>query len=250
MRKKNRITGRGGFIVVVIVSISLIGIIILYNQLSGTEIDEQDYLYYNNVNITWHGWACFKIKTENLIIFIDPYDITPEQVEIADIVIITHHHFDHLSVPDILNVTEPQTTEIYYPDACSARLTDLNSSYNHNIVAPYDNITVNGISLEFVPSYDDGAHHVSFGLVGIIIDLGETRIFHPGDTKNIPELEVINTDIALIPIYNMEEALGMVTSIKKNSDLKYVIPIHFNDIEDAVEFIQRADCHSILLINL
>lgn len=250
MQKKNRITGRSGVIFGIIIAISLIGIIILYNQLSGTEISEQDYLFYNNVNITWHGWACFKIKTENLIIFIDPYDITPEQVEIADIVIITHHHFDHLSVPDILNVSEPQITEIYYPDICSANLRDLNSSYNLNIVAPYDNISVNGITLEFIPSYDDGAHHVTLGLVGVIIDLGETRIFIPGDTKNIPELEAIKTDIALIPIYNMEEALEMVTSIKKNSDLKYVIPMHFNDIEDAFEFIQRADCHSILLKNL
>lgn len=250
MRQKNLITARGGIIFVVIISISLIGIVILYNQLSGTEIIEQDYLYYNNVNITWNGWGCFKIKTDNQIIFIDPYDITPEQVEIADIVIITHHHFDHLSLPDILNVSEPLTTEIYYPDFCSANLGDLNSSYNHNIVAPYDNITVNGISLEFVPSYDNGAHHVIFGLVGVIIDFGETRIFHPGDTKNIPELESINTDIALIPIYNMEEALEMVTSIKKSSDLKYVIPMHFKDIEDAFEFIQKAECHSILLKNL
>jgi L-ascorbate metabolism protein UlaG (beta-lactamase superfamily) len=250
MRKKNLITVIGGFIFVVIISISLIGIIILNNQLSGTEIIEQDYLYYNNVKITWHGWACFKIKTDDLIIFIDPYDITPEQVEIADIVIVTHHNFDHLSLPDILNVSEPLTTEIYYPDICSANLRDLNSSYNHNIVAPYDNTSVNGISLEFVPSYDDGAHDVAFGLVGVIIDFGETRIFHPGDTDKIPELESINTDIALIPIYNMEEALSMVTSIKKSSDLKYVIPMHFNDIKDAFEFIQRAECNSILLKNL
>ncbi|MHA2110357.1 MAG: MBL fold metallo-hydrolase [Candidatus Hodarchaeales archaeon] len=243
---------KGVFLVIVILIASFLVLVVINQQLAEDEIVRQDFLYYNGVNITWYGFGSFKFKTDNLTIFIDPYDISSVQVEVADVIIITHHHSDHLSVNDLLNLSIPSITEMYYPEYCSQFLTDINNSFNKNIVSPYDNITVKGITLNFVPSYtiDGGTHKRELGLLGVNIDFGGVRIFHPGDSDNIPEFESINTDIALIPIYFMDEALDIVVSINTLSNLKYAIPMHYYTINEAKEFEKKADCYTIILNNL
>ncbi len=252
MEQTKLISIKGVIIILVIVSVSIGFFIIINSQLTEDKVIQQDYLVYYGVNITWYGSASFKLKTDNLTIYIDPYEITLDQVEKADILIITHHHYDHLSLNDILNISDPLNTEIYYPEWCTTYLINLNSSYKHNIVSSYDNITIKGITLNFIPSYTiySGSHMKDLGLIGVNIDFGAVRIFHPGDSDDIPEFRSVVTDIALIPIYNMEAALDIVLSLEKVSKLKYAIPMHYNSMENALEFVKKTTCKTIILTSL
>ncbi|MFX0174448.1 MAG: MBL fold metallo-hydrolase, partial [Candidatus Hodarchaeota archaeon] len=77
-------------------------------------IIEEKFLYYNGVNITWYGQAAFKLKTSELVVYIDPYTMGNE-AEKADIVIGTHDHIDHLSPADVMRVADPTRSILYTP---------------------------------------------------------------------------------------------------------------------------------------
>ncbi len=232
-----------------IVITSFTVLIILNNQDNNEKLTKHDFLFQNGVNITWCGGVGFKFKTEDLTIFIDPVNISLNQIEPADIIIVTHHHSDHLSIEDMTKIAFPSITEFFYPEFCNVYFEEFNSSFTKHDVLPYENFIIKGIELDFVPSYTitSTTHMKDFNLVGVNINFGDLRIFHPGDTENIPELQSIVTDIALVPIYNMDYGVGIVDYLKTSSELDYVIPMHYNDIEDAKEFIKEIDTPYLIL---
>ena len=59
---------------------------------------------YKNIKVEWLGHASFKISN-NLKIYIDPYDLKNEQ-EKADLIFITHEHYDHCSISDIKKIVK------------------------------------------------------------------------------------------------------------------------------------------------
>ena len=63
---------------------------------------------YDKLSITWSGHAGFKIIYGNMKVYIDPYKLskTYEKISDADIVLITHNHFDHLSIEDLKDIIE------------------------------------------------------------------------------------------------------------------------------------------------
>jgi len=70
---------------------------------------------YNGVEIVWLKHAGFKIKG-SVIVYIDPYDI-PEELEKADLILVTHNHFDHMDVKSIKKISKSDTT-VVHPTGC------------------------------------------------------------------------------------------------------------------------------------
>ena len=112
-------------------------------------------------------------------------------------------------------------------------------------VAPGDKLTVQGIPIEAVAAYNTNKHFhpKADGKVGFIITLNEMRIYHTGDTDDIPEMSAIEPDIALVPVsgtYVMtaEEAAKAVN--EKIKPKKLAIPMHYGSIvgskKDAAKF--------------
>jgi L-ascorbate metabolism protein UlaG (beta-lactamase superfamily) len=112
-------------------------------------------------------------------------------------------------------------------------------------VAPGEKLTVLGISIETVAAYNTNKHfHPKVdGKVGFIITLNNMRIYHTGDTDEIPEMSATEPDVALVPIsgtYVMtaEEAARAVN--EKIKPKKLAIPMHYGSIvgseKDAVKF--------------
>lgn len=184
-------------------------------------------------NIHWFGHDTFKIVGEK-IIYTDPFKVNKK--DIADIILITHEHFDHCSTDDIKKVQGPKTV-IVAPRDCIKKF-----SGNTKAVKPGDSINVEGIDIEVVPAYNTNKqfHTKDKGWVGYIFTLNGQRIYLAGDTDHIPEMKTFRADIALLPVsgtYVMtpEEAVQAALDIKP----RIAIPMHYDSIVGSKSDAQR-----------
>lgn len=176
-------------------------------------------------NIHWLGHDTFKITGEKTV-YTDPFKI--KKKDAADIILITHEHYDHCSVDDIKKIQGPNTVIVAPPD-CAGKL-----SGNIIQVKPGDKINVGGIEIEAVPAYNTNKqfHTKDKNWVGYIFTVNGQRIYIAGDTDHIPEMKNFkNIDIALLPVsgtYVMtaEEAVQAALDIKP----KIAIPMHYGSI--------------------
>jgi L-ascorbate metabolism protein UlaG (beta-lactamase superfamily) len=183
--------------------------------------------------IHWLGHDTFKI-TEEKVIYTDPFRIRNEDE--ADIILVTHEHYDHCSPEDIEKVRGADTVIVTTPD-CAAKL-----SGGIRTVQPGDSITVKGIDIEAVPSYNVNKkfHPKANAWVGYIFTVGGERIYIAGDTDYIPEMKDFRVDIALLPVsgtYVMtaEEAVKAALDIKP----RVAIPMHYGSIVGTAEDADR-----------
>jgi len=175
-------------------------------------------------NIHWLGHDTFKITGEK-VMYTDPFKV--KKADIADIILITHEHYDHCSPDDIKKLQGPKTV-IVAPADCASKLKG-----NIKIVKPGDMIHVSGIRIEVVPSYNTNKqfHTKDRGWVGYIFTVAGERIYLAGDTDYIPEMKTFRADIALLPVsgtYVMtaDEAVQAALDIKP----KIAIPMHYGSI--------------------
>lgn len=185
--------------------------------------------------IKWLGHDGFEISTNGIRVVIDPYQV--KSPEPADIILITHPHFDHCSTDDIDKLKKSST--VFIADPASAE----KLSGDVRIVKPGDSLTINEIQIEAVPAYNIGKafHPKDKNWLGYIITAEQTRIYHAGDTDLIPEMEDLSVDIALLPVsgtYVMtaDEAIEAVKRLKP----KIAVPMHYDTIvgtgDDAEKF--------------
>lgn len=212
-------------------------------------------LEYQGVKIRWLGHDTFEISNSKKIV-IDPYKLSNEHK--ADILLITHNHFDHLSKEDIEKVADANTS-VVAPKECEEELKK--TSLKEVIVKPNDKVQVQGIEIEATSAYNTNKinpstnkpfHPKEDSKVGYIVTINNVRIYHAGDTDAIEEMRNIKTDVALLPVsgtYVMtaEEAAEAVKMIKP----KLAIPMHYNSIvgsvEDANKFKSFAECEVKIL---
>ncbi|MFW9905934.1 MAG: MBL fold metallo-hydrolase [Candidatus Thorarchaeota archaeon] len=274
-------------IVVIGLSIGTLFIYILSNNESNTPTEEviveDKFLYYNGVNITWLGNAGFKLKKENLIVYIDPYQISVNETDKADIIVASHGHIDHLSIVDIGKIADGDKTIFYTPhpvqiDEFCVLDEDIQKLKVKEIhyIKPGDIIEEFGVIFEFIPAYnidkynpsqpDQLWHPPEANWTGIIVDFGNVRIYHAGDTDHIPEMKQVSCDIALLPVMGGammtgEEAAEAIDSLNTAIMVKYAIPMHYTypititelgnitigSLVEAEEFLEKANCTVVIL---
>ena len=199
---------------------------------------------YNKLSITWNGHAGFKIIYGNMKVYIDPYKLskTYEKISDADIVLITHNHFDHLSIEDLKNIINERTV-IVSAQECLSQLKSLKVKESIGI-DPRNSVKVDGLRIETVPAYniDKDFHPKNDKKIGFIVEFGNDRLYHTGDSDIIPEMKDTNPTVVLIPVsgtYVMtaEEASKAVNEL---INPKIAIPMHYGTIvgnkEDAIRF--------------
>lgn len=198
------------------------------------------------VEIKWLGHAGFKLIGSK-IIYIDPWQINDGDK--ADLILITHDHYDHLSVDDIDQVKKKDTIIVTTED-CARKL-----SGNLKIIKVNDKINVNGVGIEAVPAYNVNKrfHPKQNNWVGYVVEFDGERIYHAGDTDLIPEMENLrNIDVALLPVsgtYVMtaEEAAEAVKKIKCKKAIGMHWGVIVGDIGDAERFKELAECEVEIL---
>jgi L-ascorbate metabolism protein UlaG (beta-lactamase superfamily) len=176
-------------------------------------------------DIHWLGHDTFKI-TGRKVIYTDPYKI--KRKDTADIILITHEHFDHCSPEDVKKIQGPETVIVATPD-CAGKLPG-----TLRTVKPGDRVTVGGVEIEAVPSYNTNKdfHTRDKDWVGYIITMDGRRIYLAGDTDYIPEMKTFrNIDIALLPVSGTY-VMTADEAVKAALDIgpKVAIPMHYGSI--------------------
>lgn len=196
-------------------------------------------------NVHWLGQSGVKITGEQ-IIYVDPLDI--QGGETADLILITHDHYDHLSEKDIQLIQGDKTT-ILIPEPYKNKVKG-----NVRGVKPGETLILQGVEIQVVPAYNIGKpyHPREKHYVGYVFTVENVTYYHAGDTDRIPEMQSIKADVVFLPVggtytMNAEEAAKAVQDIQP----KVAVPIHWGSIigsrKDAERFQSLCDCEVRIL---
>jgi L-ascorbate metabolism protein UlaG (beta-lactamase superfamily) len=197
---------------------------------------------YKGVEVHWLGHDSFVLCGSRTVI-LDPFKAKGNYV--ADVLLVSHEHFDHLSEDDIRKFSNDSTT-IVAPRVCEPQLRAF--KMQKVLVDPGTKTQVKGVGIEAIPAYNITKfrspgkvfHPREDGRVGYILTLDGVKFYHAGDTDAIPEMKALEVDVAFIPVsgtYVMtaDEAAGAVKSMMT----KVAIPMHYESIVGSKEDAER-----------
>lgn len=185
-------------------------------------------------SISWLGHAAFRIDGD-ITVYIDPFNLSGGST--ADLILVTHTHYDHYSPEDIKKVSGPNTTLVITEDA------DVVGGFDVVRAAPGMTLDIKGVQVSAVAAYNKtkAFHPKGNRWVGYVLTMNGKKIYHTGDSDCIPEMEGIAPDVALVPVggtytMNPSEAAQAVKSMSAVS----AVPMHWGEIvgerSDAEEF--------------
>lgn len=182
--------------------------------------------------LTWLGHSGFLLDGP-VRVYIDPFRINGGPP--ADVILLTHPHYDHCSPPDLARIANAET-EVVCPADCITTLRELPGA--RRIVEPGSRFELRGMIIEAVPAYTRRSrmHTRDQGWVGYVLEAGGSRLYHAGDTDYIPEMKSIRADIACLPIsggetMNVVEAAAAANCIAPG----VVVPMHYGTISDEID---------------
>ncbi len=188
-----------------------------------------------DLEITFIGHGTLMFNYNGKIIHADPYSKLADYSALpkADIILITHHHGDHLDTKAIENIRTGKT-EILLTKLCFEQIKEGTVMNNGDVK------TFEGIKVEAVPAYniqhkrDNGEpFHPKGTCNGYVITFGNKKVYIAGDTENIPEMKSLkNIDIAFLPMnlpYTMTPE--MTADAAKSFKPKILYPYHFGSTD-------------------
>ena len=152
---------------------------------------------------------------KHLIMYIDPFKIKKDYKD-ADIIFITHSHYDHFSEEDIEKVRK-DNTYIVVPEDCLIKCLKMGFEENRILVVePGQKYELLGINFETVPAYniEKQYHSRESNWVGYILEINDVHYYIAGDTDITPEA------------MNAKEAASLINTIEP----QIAIPIHYGEI--------------------
>lgn len=184
--------------------------------------------------IEWLGHDAFRVKSEKTVYF-DPYQIAAGPK--ADLILISHDHFDHCSPEDVSRIQGPRTVIVTEKDSATRLTGDI------RIMKPGETLAIDGITVSAVPAYntDKDFHPKHNEWLGFIVEMDGIKLFHAGDTDFIPEMKDLDVDIALLPVsgtYVMRSDQAVKAALAIHP--KLAIPMHYGSVvgskQDAIDF--------------
>jgi L-ascorbate metabolism protein UlaG (beta-lactamase superfamily) len=196
--------------------------------------------------VEWLGHSGFRIRAGRAVIYIDPYRVEggPE----ADLILITHGHYDHFSPQDVERLSGPGTT-LVAPAPVAERLSGQVRSIAPGEVLELGPADVRGVAAYNTAKRDpSGAlfHPREAGGVGYELRIGGERLYHCGDTDVIPEMDdVAGVDVALLAVSGVYVmTAGEAAEAARRIQPGVAVPMHWGEHigtrDDAVAFADRA----------
>lgn len=162
--------------------------------------------------IQWLGHGSFVIQGPPLI-YINPWRVV-RNIFHADVILVSHDHYDHCSLADINKLRGPDT-KIVGNERVAQEIDQC------MVLRPWQSLAIDRVSVKAVPAYspNDWRHPRANGGLGFIISVNYYDIYYAGDTQVIPEMTAIRPDIAILPIdgagtLTVEEAAEVVKQMK------------------------------------
>ena len=179
---------------------------------------------------------------KDIIIYFDPFKIEKNYND-ADIIFITHDHYDHYSEEDVAKVVKKDTVIVAPEDLLTKLLKKGFEKENIITVKPNENHAVKGLEFQTIPAYniDKQFHPKINNWVGYLVEIKGITYYIAGDTDITEENKKVKCDVAFVPVggtYTMDykEAAELINVIKP----KVAVPIHYGSIvgtkEDAINF--------------
>lgn len=176
---------------------------------------------------TWFRQSAFRWSDGERSIYIDPWGTTPDDPP-ADLILITHAHFDHFQSEEIARLRKGGTKLAAPPDVARELSGDVTT------VAPGESYRVADVAFTTVPAYNVVEHRLEAHpkdkhWVGYVIELDDRTYYHAGDTDHLSELDDVRADVTFVPIgggpFTMDpaEAAALVRTIKPS----VAVPMHF-----------------------
>ena len=188
------------------------------------------------------------------MVYFDPFQISAEAHD-ADLICITHAHYDHYDPESILKVCN-QNTELAAPASMAKELGKLAWKGNC-ICGTGERVEIKDLVITAKPAYNKlkPFHPKRNGWLGYLLEMDGSVYYVAGDTDAVKELQEVRCDVALVPIggkftMNAKEAAGLVNKIKP----KAVIPTHYGSIvgkpQDAETFRKTVDREVQVVVKL
>ena len=194
-----------------------------------------------DIEVLYH--SCIRMNKEKMI-YIDPYHIGKNYND-ADMIFITHDHYDHYSEEDIDKVRKNNTIFIVPENLLNKLIKKGMNDENIITLDPGDAEKIDGIKVEAIHSYniDKTFHPKENNWLGYVIEIDGVRYYIAGDTDITEENKKIKCDVAFVPVggtytMNFSEAAQLINIIKP----KIAVPIHYGSVvgtkQDATDFIK------------
>lgn len=183
----------------------------------------------NTDYITINTQSSIKLELDKIIYF-DPYKIEDNRND-ANIIFITHDHYDHMDI-DSINKIKNDNTIVVAPKSMEDTISKI-SFKDYIYLNPFDEINIEGIDIKTIPAYNISKpfHPRENNWLGYIVTYNNIAYYVAGDTDKTPEAENVKCDIAFVPIgghFTMDpvEASELIKVINP----KVVIPTHYGSI--------------------
>ncbi len=165
------------------------------------------------------------------VLYFDPFHITAESHD-ADVIFVTHDHYDHFSPEDIAKIIKEDTVFVA-PKSTSGLIRETFSGFDVTEVAPGDAFSVAGIEGEAVAAYNPAKkfHPKKEEWVGYVVTVDGLRHYICGDMDETEESRNVKCDVLLLPIggtYTMDVPQAVELTAKLSP--KYAVPTHYGDI--------------------
>lgn len=182
-------------------------------------------------NFHWLGHSGFRWEGSKTVYF-DPYKL-PSRAKKADLICISHEHFDHCSKDDIAKISTADTVIVANADAAGQLKAARITAKEIRAMASGDSADIDGVKIRAVPAYNLNKefHPKSSGKLGFILTMDGVTVYHAGDTDKIPEMGGIRCDVALLPVsgtYVMTAAEAAEAAILLKP--KIAIPMHYGEV--------------------
>ncbi len=199
----------------------------------------------------WLGHDTFRLEGPPVIYF-DPWQLKG-RLPVADLVLVSHEHYDHCSPDDIKKVSGPRTVVVAGGSAAQ-------KLKGAQAIRPGDRLRVAGVEIEAVRAYNVNKfrepgvpfHPREAEHVGYVVTVEGVRLYFAGDTDSIPEMADIACDVALLPVsgtyvMTVEEAVEAARTIKP----QIVVPMHYGSgigtADDGARFSSLYEGRTIVL---